>query len=78
MTIVNNQRLLSIIERIERLEADKAAIAADIKEVYAEATGNGLDAGILRKVVALRKKDREKRKEEDAILGLYLAAVGEL
>lgn len=78
MTIVNNQRLLSIIERIERLEADKAAIAADIKEGYAEATGNGLDAGILRKVVALRKKDSAKRKEEDAILGLYLAAVGEL
>jgi uncharacterized protein (UPF0335 family) len=71
-------QLKSIVERIERLEEDKAAIAADLKEVYAEAKGNGFDVKILRKVVRLRKQDAAKRQEEDAILDLYLSAIGGL
>lgn len=69
-------RLRTIIERIERLEEDKAVIATDIKEVYAEAKGEGFDVKILRKVVTIRKKDAAKRQEEEAILDLYMAAIG--
>ena len=71
-------QLKSIIERIERLETEKAEVAEQIKEVFAEAKGNGFDVKILRKVVRLRKQDRAKRQEEDAILDLYLAALGEI
>ena len=71
-------QLKSVIERIERLEEDKAAIAGDLKEVYAEAKGNGFDVKILRKVVRLRKQDKAKRQEEDALLDLYLSAIGGL
>ena len=70
-------QLKTIVERIERLEEDKAAVQADLKEVYAEAKVNGFDVKILRKVVRLRKQDLAKRQEEEAILDLYLAAVGE-
>jgi uncharacterized protein (UPF0335 family) len=68
-------RLRSIVERIERLEEDKAAVAGDIKEVFAEAKGEGYDAKILRKVVRLRKMDKAKRQEEEALLDLYMAAI---
>ena len=71
-------RLKTIIERIERLEEDKAAVATDIKEVFAEAKGEGFDVKILRKVVRLRKQDKAKRQEEEALLDLYLAAIGGL
>ena len=71
-------QLKSIIERIERLEVEKAEVAEQIKEVKAEAKGNGFDAKILRKVVRIRKQDRAKRMEEEAILDLYLAAIGEI
>ena len=71
-------QLKSIIERIERLEEDKAAVANDLKEVYAEAKGNGFDVKILRKVVRLRKQDTAKRQEEDALVDLYLSAIGGL
>jgi len=71
-------QLKSIIERIERLEEDKAAVMADLKEVYAEAKGNGFDTKILRKVVRLRKQDTAKRQEEDALVDLYLSAIGGL
>ena len=74
---VAGDQLLSIVQRIERLEEEKKTIADDIKEVYAEAKGNGYDVKVLRKVVALRKRDLEERKEEEAILDLYLQAVGE-
>jgi uncharacterized protein (UPF0335 family) len=70
-------QLKAIIERIERLEEDKAAVAADLKEVYAEAKGNGFDTKILRKVVRYRKQDRAKTQEEEALLDLYLSAIGE-
>ncbi len=69
-------RLRTIIERIERLEEDKAVIMADMKEVYAEAKGEGFDVKILRKVVSIRKKDKVKRDEEEALLDLYMSAIG--
>jgi uncharacterized protein (UPF0335 family) len=71
-------QLKSVIERIERLEEDKAAVANDLKEVYAEAKGNGFDTKILRKVVRLRKQDKAKRQEEEALVDLYLSAIGGL
>lgn len=71
-------QLKAILERIERLEEDKAAVMADLKEVYAEAKGNGFDTKIIRKVVRIRKQDRAKRQEEEAILDLYLSALGEI
>jgi uncharacterized protein (UPF0335 family) len=70
--------LKSIIERIERLEQEKAEIAEQVKEVFAEAKGNGFDVKIIRKVVRIRKQDRAKRQEEEAILDLYLSAIGEI
>ncbi len=70
-------QLKSIIERIERLEEDKAAVTADLKEVYAEAKGTGFDVKILRKVVRYRKQDRAKLQEEEALLDLYLSAIGD-
>jgi uncharacterized protein (UPF0335 family) len=71
-------QIKSIIERVERLEQEKAEIAEQIKEVFAEAKGNGFDVKILRKVIRIRKQDRAKRMEEDAILDLYLSAIGEI
>ena len=69
-------QLKAIVERIERLEEEKKTIAADIKEVYAEAKGNGFDIKILRKVISLRKKEPAERSEEEAMIDLYLAALG--
>jgi uncharacterized protein (UPF0335 family) len=69
-------QLRSIIERIERLEEEKAALSEDIKEVYAEAKGNGFDTTTLRAVVRLRKQDSTERAEREALLDLYLSALG--
>ena len=69
-------QLRAIVERIERLEEEKKTIAADIKEVYAEAKGNGYDIKILRKVISLRKKEMGERMEEEAMLDVYLSALG--
>ena len=69
-------RLKSFIERIERLEEEKAAIADDIKDVYAEAKGTGFDTKTMRKVISLRKMDSEKRQEADMLLETYKAALG--
>ena len=71
-------QLKSIIERVERLEQEKAEVAEQIKEVFAEAKGNGFDVKILRKVVRIRKQDRAKRLEEEAIFDLYMSAIGEI
>ncbi|MBU1377521.1 MAG: DUF2312 domain-containing protein [Alphaproteobacteria bacterium] len=71
-------QLKSIIERIERLEQEKSEIAEQIKEVKAEAKGNGFDVKIINKVIRIRKQDRAKRQEEEAILDLYLSAIGEI
>jgi len=68
--------LKSFVERIERLEEEKASIAGDVKEVYAEAKAQGFDTKILRKVVAIRKRDAAERREEEEILDLYLQALG--
>jgi uncharacterized protein (UPF0335 family) len=78
LTATAQGRLKSFIERIERLEEDKAAIAGDLKEVFAEAKGEGFDSKIMRKVVRLRKQDKAKRQEEEALIDLYLSAIGGL
>ena len=77
-TSVAQGQLRSIIERIERLEEEKKALSGDIKEVYAEAKANGFDTKILRKVITLRKKDTVEREEEQAMIDLYLNALGML
>ncbi len=74
-TISANQ-LKQIVARIERLEEDKKAIADDIKEVYAEAKGNGFDTKILRQVIRLRKLEKAELQEQDALLDLYMSALG--
>jgi len=71
-------QLKSVVERIERLEEEKKALAGDIKDVYAEAKANGFDTKALRKVVQLRKQDMTERREEEAILATYMAALGML
>ena len=71
-------KLKSLVERIERLEEDKAAVAGDLKEVYAEAKGEGFDTKIIRKVIRLRKADAAKRSEEEALIELYITAIGGL
>lgn len=78
MDILNGDaqtQLKTIIDRIDRLEDDKANVMADIKDVLAEAKGNGFDAKIIRKMVRILRQDRAKRLEEEALLELYLAAV---
>lgn len=74
---IHGDQLKSIVERIERLEEEKKTIADDIKEVYAEAKGNGYDPKIIRMVIRIRKRDANERAEEEALLDLYLQAVGE-
>ena len=69
-------QLRSIVERIERLEEEKRALADDIKEVYAEAKGNGFDTKTLRTVIKLRKEDVTERAEREALLDLYMHALG--
>ena len=76
MSDVDAKHLRAFLERIEKLEEEKKAIADDIKDVYAEAKGNGYDTKIIRKIVSIRKQDKDKRKEEEEILDLYLAALG--
>ena len=76
-TIARDQ-LRAFIERIERLEEEKANLLADIREVYAEAKAMGFDPKIMRKVISLRKMDVEKRQEEDFVLDTYLNALGML
>ena len=73
---IAKEQLRSVVERVERLEEEKKAIADDIKDVYAEAKANGFDSKVLRKVVALRKRDAEERAEEEMVLDTYLHALG--
>lgn len=68
--------LKSFIERVERLEEEKKAIADDVKDVYGEAKGKGYDTKIMRRIVALRKMDANEREEQGAILDLYASALG--
>ena len=69
-------RLRSFIERIERLEEERSALTADIREVYSEAKGVGFDTKILRQVVRLRKMDQSDRREQEDLLELYMSALG--
>ena len=73
---VAGKRLISFLERVENLEEEKAALAEDIKEVYAEAKGVGFEVKILRRIIKLRKMEPEKRREEDELLELYKSAIG--
>jgi len=73
---VARDQLRAFIERIERLEEEKKSIADDIKDVYAEAKGTGFDTKVLRKVVSIRKQDQNERMEQEAVLDLYLHALG--
>ena len=73
---VAQDQLKAFVERIERMEEEKKAIADDIREIYAEAKGNGFDIKVLRQVVKIRKQDHSERMEQEAILDLYLAALG--
>ncbi len=70
------QRLRSFIERIERLEEEKAALAADVREVYAEAKGDGFDVKTMRQIGRGRKMESSDRAEQEALLDLYKAALG--
>lgn len=72
------KNLLGFIERIERLEEEKKSIADDVKDVYGEAKAMGLDPKIMKKIISLRKKDRDERIQEDEILNTYLNALGML
>lgn len=69
-------QLRAFVERLERLEEEKKSIAGDIKDVYTEAKSNGFDTKVLRKVVSLRKQDRDERIEHEEILALYLEQLG--
>lgn len=73
---VAGKRLQMIIDRVERLEEEKAELSADIKEIYAEAKGTGFCVKTIRKLVSIRKIDAEKRREADELLELYKAAIG--
>lgn len=73
---VAQDQIRAFVERIERMESEKAAISADIKEIYAEAKGNGFDVKILRRVVGIRKQDANERFEQEALLELYMSALG--
>ena len=69
-------RLKSFLERIERLEEEKKAIAGDVKEVYAEAKSSGFDTKIIRQIVRLRKMEAHDREEQEQLLDLYKQAIG--
>ena len=75
-TAVARDQLKSIVERIERLEEEKRAVADDIKGIYVEAKANGFDTKTLRALVRLRKMDGTERQEQEALLDLYLNALG--
>lgn len=73
---INSDHLRSFVERIEKLEDEKRALAEDISEVYGEAKGTGFDAKMIRKIIAMRRIDQDKRREEEEILALYMSALG--
>ncbi len=73
---VAKDMIRSVVERVEKLEEEKKAISDDIKDVYTEAKGNGLDVKALRAVVRLRRQDADERAEQEAVLEVYLAALG--
>jgi uncharacterized protein (UPF0335 family) len=72
------EQLKAFVQRIERLEEEKTSLGADLKEVYAEAKSMGFDVKVLRKVISLRKMDKNARAELEALMDLYLGAIGDL
>lgn len=75
---IAGKRLLSIIERIERLEEEKKGLSDDIKDIYTEAKGTGFDAKTIKRIIKDRKKDKEKLEEEESLYELYKSALGML
>lgn len=73
---MNNELLLSLVERIEKLNEESEAIAADVKEIYKEALAQGFDPKYIRKCIALRKKDQDEIDEEDELMKMYREALG--
>lgn len=73
---MNKDLLLSLVERIEKLNEQSAQIAADIKEIYKEAFAQGFDPKYIKKCIALRKKDKDEIDEEDELLQMYRTALG--
>lgn len=73
---MNHELLLSIVQRIEKLNEDAANIAADVKEIYKEAFAQGFDPKYIKKCIALRKKDKDEIAEEDEVLKMYRSALG--
>ena len=78
LTETAREKLRQTVARIERLEEEKAEVANQIKEVYGEAKAFGYDTKALRKAISLRKMDRSEREEQEAILDVYLLALGEI
>ena len=74
---IAHERLASLIQRIERLEEEKKALASDIKDIYAEAKGAGFDPKVMRKLIALRKLDPAEIEEQEALLDVYRRALGD-
>lgn len=72
---VSGLQLRQIIEKVERLEEDKAAISSDIKEVYAEAKSHGFDTKIIRKMISIRKMDQDERAEQEELITVYFQAI---
>ena len=75
---IAGERLRSLIERIERLEEEKRTLAADIKEVFAEAKGSGFDTKIMRQLIRLRRMDKDDLDEQETLLDVYKRAIGML
>ena len=73
---ITGERLKSFIERVERLEEEKTALSADIKDVYSEAKSAGFDTKIIRQLIRIRKADPQDRKEQEELLELYMQAIG--
>jgi uncharacterized protein (UPF0335 family) len=75
---MSNNQLLAIVERIEKLEDERSLLAADVKEIYTEAKFSGFEPKIIKKIISMRKVDKEKREEEQALLQTYMNALGML
>lgn len=76
MTNIARDQLRAFIERVERLSEEKDGISEDIKQVYAEARGSGFDTKVMRQIVRMRSQDQNERREYEAVLDLYLSALG--
>ena len=75
---MENAKLKSYVERIERLEEDRAALATDVKDIFTEAKATGFDVAALKKIIAIRKKGQDKHKEEQEMIALYMQELGML